>query len=525
MNSINIKNYLSELDDEEIRFVCSNITLEYASNFFKHNNKAFAKDFPGFRTDVNSLQRLGEDFIFKKKNLKSVSSLINTAIDHGIEVIKDYYDLYLKLDDNKDKARLKSIAHTTFSENIHLYFKLVGESYSEEYSSLFSAAMSIIDTLTEKAKKSAELAKENLNEITQLKNINANLLKKLDKYNELMAINKDFELKNKRLTGDISILNSSKIVLDEQIKSLTVQLDEKKNLIKKLGLKRLNTLELIKKLRDNCSSQKKGKIKVPKGPKGPQDIQEFIQYLGYNFQEIGVLNDCNCFDLLLKHISNILFLGIPIVITKSVEHMFIKCLANTLIGTQKYDKLSYSDRISDNDIKQFLDGSGRIVCLDNFVGNYNETKLISLFDSYRHKIIFLTVCYNRTLNFVPKEFLSYVQYLNIDRIGSFSNNKVLDEDPSTIDEIDYTPSVSKTLFSTRLSDIMTELGFPNCIVERKSSIIQNEDDFCGALIFEALPYCADVLQKKPYVMSERFVKYSNKPSCPYKDLIYNWFIK
>ncbi|MPN07836.1 hypothetical protein SDC9_155108 [bioreactor metagenome] len=171
---------------------------------------------------------------------------------------------------------------------------------------------------------------------------------------------------------------------------------------------------------------------------------------------------------------------------------------------------------------------GRVVCLDNFIGNFNETELLPLFDKHRNKIIFLTVAYDRTLHFIPDEFLKYCHYLNLNRIEALSINAELTEDPSTVEEIE---GVSQRVnpdsrYSLLLSEILSEFGIGQSLVVYKSAYISNEQDLCRTLVFDILPYCIDVLQVAPYNASERFIKYAGDAGrCPYKNLIKGWFAR
>ena len=54
----------------------------------------------------------------------------------------------------------------------------------------------------------------------------------------------------------------------------------------------------------------------------------------------------------------------------------MKCVANALIGQSKVQMLAFSKDHSAEDLDCFLSTGGRIVCLDNFIGNYNETELL-----------------------------------------------------------------------------------------------------------------------------------------------------
>lgn len=100
--------------------------------------------------------------------------------------------------------------------------------------------------------------------------------------------------------------------------------------------------------------------------------------------------------------------------------------------------LSFSADISECEIDDFLSAKNRIVCLDNFIGNFNETILLTICDHHKDKIIFLTMFYDRTLYYVPQEILKYCHYLNLNRIEAFTYDHKLTEDPSFLDEVEVT---------------------------------------------------------------------------------------
>ncbi len=260
--------------------------------------------------------------------------------------------------------------------------------------------------------------------------------------------------------------------------------------------------------------------------KCPSDIEEFKDFLGYNLENIGVPETADFFYLLKDHLGNILFKGLPIVVNRSVGMLLIKCVSNALVGQKKFHTLSFRNGLNMDDVDRFLTNSGRVICLDNFIGNCNETELLRYFDSHRNKVFFLTVAYDGTLRYVSKELLSYVYYLNLNRIKAFSSATELTEDPSTIEEVECVEqkaSESKQ-FSNFLRAILCEFSFPQSFIEQRCASVSLEQDLCRILAFEVLPYCKDVLQIPPYNNSERFQKYAGSQGrCLFKRLFMEWF--
>jgi hypothetical protein len=174
----------------------------------------------------------------------------------------------------------------------------------------------------------------------------------------------------------------------------------------------------------------------------------------------------------------------------------------------------------------FLSSSGRIVCLDSFIGNYNETELLPMLREYQSKIILLTVAYDRTLFHIPQELLMYFQYINLNRIGVLSVKANLTEDPSTLAEVDYDPmgAYPENRYASILREILSELGFGRGISEQKCALIPDEQALIQELTFSLLPYCVDVLRISPFNMSERLLKYAgDKGRCPNGELFRRWF--
>jgi hypothetical protein len=263
-------------------------------------------------------------------------------------------------------------------------------------------------------------------------------------------------------------------------------------------------------------------------PRCPSDIEEFKDYFGYNLENIGVSKNSEYYSLLKEHMSKILFKGIPVVVNRSVGTTLIKCFANALIGQSNVKTLAFSKDLSIEEIDSFLSSAGRIICLDNFIGNCNETELIPLFDNHRDKVIFLTVAYDRTIHYVSGEFLRYCQYINLNRITALSAYAELTEDPSTVEEVEFEPQgiFQDNRYSSLLRDMLGEFGFLQSLVEQKCTAISNEQDLCRVLAFDVLPYCVDVLQIAPYNTSERLIKYAGDAGrCSYKNLFKGWFVR
>ncbi|CAM3710544.1 hypothetical protein [Marinicrinis lubricantis] len=525
-------NHLPLLTEDEARYIISVIPLQDTVSYFKHNPKQFAQIRPGFRaTTISKVD--ASKLLFSYRRRKFVSSFIEKHISKWLSQIQEQITKCMDDGDSKDIALIHTLPFSFFADNVGLYFKLVNDEYSEEYIALMSA---IVKNIKEVAKEQEELKEK----IKALESQSNKLQEELETKNDEWSRNND-RFSDKLLEMDtlkekVSILEKLQTTSfkdKEEIEKLKI---EKKELHGKLD--RLlteiteiknNSRLLEEQIRDELEKKQKRLDEVQSSAssrKCPRDIDEFKEYLGYNLTNIGVPNDAEYFPLLISYLSKILFRGAPIVVNHAIGINLIKCTANTLIGESTVKTLSYSQDITIEKIREFLLSSDRVVCLDNFIGNYNETELIPLLERNSDKIVFLTVIYDRTLRYLSQEFLRYCYYFNANRIGMLSIESELTEDPSTIVEHSYRPQSTQgeNRFRNIFREILRELSYPQSIIEHKCESIANEQDLCQSLAFDILPYCIDVLQMKPYNTSERLLKYAgNDGRCPQRNLLVRWF--
>jgi hypothetical protein len=524
--------YLSQLTEDELRYICSVVPYKDMKDYFLKNPKQFAKIRPGFRAKAIS-KDVASELLFDFSSRPFISDFIENHISDWLSQIKEYYNNRIEAGDSKDVAFLNTLPFCFFARNVELYFKLIDEEYSEEYITLMSAAIKSIKTAgDEKDRSSRELKSRDANirnlhtELNlakiDLDRTKAELDKQLLEINVLkinltdleglrIAVSKDKQ-KNDFLENEI-------LTYEEKIKELRLELDERK----------VSRNQLESQIREELERQQPTKANEEqsiKTPKRPGNMEEFQDYLGYNLENIGVSNHSAYYALLKGHLSRILFQGIPILVNRSTGINVMNCVANTLIGQAMVKTLAFNKGISAEEVNRFLSLDGRIVCLDNLLGNFNETELLSLFEKHRDKIIFLTVAYDRTIHYISKEFLRYCHYLNVNRIKALTVNTALTEDPSTIVEVDFAPqwADAENRYSKLLREVLRELDFPQGIIEQKCAAVSDEQDVCRLLAFDVLPYCTDVLQIAPYYSSERLLKYAGDAGrCPYKELFKDWF--
>lgn len=526
-------NYLPILTQDEIQYICSVIPHYDTEKYFKRYPKDFAKIMPGFRAISLKNQEQISGILFRNRNHYFISSFIEKHISRWLIEIETAINEKIVEGKSKETALLQTFPHCFFADNIRLYFKLTGEEYAEDYLAILSSGIKLIkdfdadrDKLEKRLKDKSsesncalaelELAKIQLDKITKRYH---------DKLNEISALKRtDADVES--LKEFISVQEQSNEVLKLKILELE---NNKQRLYDELSTERDERHQLEQKI---CEEIKKQQIleyvrqEASKIPKCPKDLDEFKDYFGYNIEDIGVSSNSDYYVLLKEHVSEILFQGKPILVTRDTGFSLMKCVSNTLVKTPTVPTLAFASDITDKEIESFLSQDGRIVCLDNFIGNYNETTLITICENHKDKIIFLTVMFDRTLCFVPEELMKYCHYLNLNRIEAFIGDKELTEDPSFLDETEtfYSTNISDSRWSKFFKNLLDDFGVCSSLSIYKSSLVIDELSLCRSLVFDILPYCVDVLKIAPFNVSADLVKYAgDRGRCSYKDLLRKWF--
>ncbi|HPH11701.1 MAG TPA: hypothetical protein PKW59_12640 [Thermotogota bacterium] len=525
-------NYIPKLTDEETRYICSKIPKQHTIEYFQKYPKKFSRILPGFR--ANAISKLDvSNLLFKNRYDDFINNFIENHVILWLGQIEKSLESCMKNGDSEENALLHTLPFCFFADNIALFFKLTNKEHSKEYIAIISTAVNIVkiyDEEKEKIEKELLTMKKEKGKLEEEHKDNKEKLEKSEiKIEGFISRIDEGEIRIKKYKDLEKTILEYKTDLLELNKQLS---DHKKN-IQKLETGLLETKKSKGSLKDQAITDLERKhtsdspIKlIAKEPKKPNDIDEFLEFLGYNLKDIDVPNDSEYFGLLKVHLSRILFKGIPILINRYSCPTLMKCITNTLIGQPNGITLAFSTNSRVEEVNNFLSNSGRVVCLDNFIGNYNETILLPVLEYHKDKIIFLSIAYDRTLCYISEEVLRYCQYLNLNHIPQFSPCSRLTEDPSTIDEseYEYVSSNEKNKYSKLLREILIEFGFTTSVIEHKCNAILNEDDLCSILAFEVLPFCTDVLKVKPYRISERFLKYAgDNGRCKYKNLFKGWF--
>ncbi len=526
-------NYLSMLTEDEIKYICSVIPLQESVWYFKRYPKDFAKTMPGFRPTSLKNQEQVSALLYRRRNQNFISSFIEKHISRWLDEIQGEITLKIDEGESKESAWMQTLPFCFFVDKISIFFKLIGEEHPEQYISLISASIKRIKDLDISYKKLETTLIDKKSEVMRLEEDIKRVQFELDKSSKKL-IERLSEIKAlKRTCADLEKLESVVRTREQEIDILKKKARERDEYVQKLNYELSAAIDAQQKLeikiKDEIEQQRAVKLTEQAAsikPRCPRDIEDFRDYLGYNLESIGVATDSEYYSLLKDYLCEILFQGKPVIISRAAGMALMRCVANTLIGSANVVTLSFESNISEQQIDAFLSAKNRILCLDNFIGNYNETILITICDKHRDKIIFLTTAYERTLCYVPEEFLKYCNYLNLNRIKAFSYDHALTEDPSTVDEIDTTyPIITPDArWSTLLKEMIDEFGMSGVLSTYKSSLISDEASMCRILVFDVLPFCVDVLKISPFSVSERLNKYAgDKGRCSHKELFRGWF--
>lgn len=526
-------NYLPTMSEEEIKYVCSVIPLQESVGYFNRYPRDFAKIMPGFRAKSLKAQKQVSSVLYKSRNQPFVSSFIEKHISRWLDEIQREIALITDKGESKESAWMQTLPFCFFVDNIRLFFKLIEEKQSDEFISLLSVSVKQIRDLDNSSKKLEASLNESKSEQTRLndeiKRVQTDLEKLRKKLIERHTENKKLITANESLRELESVVFSC----EQEIEHLRKKLQDRDELIQQQK-NELSTLTIVQQqlhaqIREEYESQRVPKYiekKVFLKPRCPKDIEEFKDYLGYNLESLDMPTDAEYYALLKDYLCEILFQGKPIIINRKTGIVLMKCIANALIGSTNVATLSFSADISERQIDDFLSTKNRIICLDNFIGNFNETTLLTICHHHKDKIIFLTMFYDRTLCYVPQEFLGYCYYLNLNRIKAFNCDHQLTEDPSFLDEVEASnlTIIPDTRWSRLLKEILDELEVCSALSTYTISFVSDEESLCRILAFDVLPFCVDVLKIPPYSASERLNKYAGDMGrCLYKELFRGWF--
>jgi hypothetical protein len=183
---------ISELSNDEIKYICEHMPLPYVRYCFQKNPKEFNKIKPGFTvkkmTDDKTLS-----FLIKYANKPFIQSLLQSAVKQWLSEIKENCDILENNGFTAGEALLKTIPDCVFCDRIELYFKLTEQEYTDAYLKLLSDALSLI-------KKTSDTVLEEQN--TELQNT------------EIERLNSEIQTISKQLNEEKEHEDALKLELD-----------------------------------------------------------------------------------------------------------------------------------------------------------------------------------------------------------------------------------------------------------------------------------------------------------------------
>lgn len=525
---------LDLFNEDELKYICDKIMHANIINYFKYNSRSFNKIRPGFRPDkIPEIEAKRLIITYARKSF--ITNFLENTLKVWLNQIENEYKNYILEGYGHVQALMHTLPDSVFFENVELYFKIIGDDYTENEISILSDAITIISNINENAKKqgnklsSTESALRVSNQRLKLKE--ASLKKTRDKISvietDLSAANHE-SAKVKNLKNEIEkeilknkSLEKDNLCLRNNVLKGKKELEKYKNTNKRLQAQLCDKKEM--------KELKKAKKKASQLlPKHPNDMMCFKEALEDNIASIGVSQSQQYFGYLIEYIINIAFDGVPIISDLTSGINIAKCISNSLVGEWEIDQLDYIKGVTSTDIDKFLLSSGRVVCLNGFIGNFNETELIPLLKNYKAKIIFITTMYSRTLNYVSNEILRYCHYINTNRIPELAKDALKFEESSIFIESEFETNfaINSNRYSKKLQSIMNELGYSQMLIQNKKSKVTDESSLIQLLAFDVLPYSVDVLHLSPFNESDYLLKYTDNTSrFILKDLFKEWFIE
>lgn len=148
---------ISELSQEELKYICGRIPPAQTRLYFQKHPKEFAKIRPGFRaeklSDADTISAL-----VKNINKPFVSSFIELFVSDWLRQIQGNLDRLEGEGLSAGEALLKTMPESVFCDNLELYFKITEEDVDEKYIMLFRDALSFTQKIVE------DTGEENLDE-------------------------------------------------------------------------------------------------------------------------------------------------------------------------------------------------------------------------------------------------------------------------------------------------------------------------------------------------------------------------
>ena len=524
---------ISILTDEEYGRICAAIPHGVIVGYFKKNPKEFSKIRPGFRASAIKMDDAVKLMVKCRQN-GFISSFVERIVKDWLAEISDAITEYQKDGETEISASIRALSQSYFADNNSAYFKLAETEFSDDDISLIQATIALVKDYETKVHEIEDKLNKSLQEIDECKRVIINadsknkrqleesalqirkLKERIEELKKAESLYREAQGELEKSKQDIERLNRLNATSVEKMAELQSEIE--KITKEKADLE----VSVRKKLEDERKEELLAKVFTK--PLRPVDIDEFLDYLRFNLESIGVKNesDLPIKDLLSFYIADTVFCGKPIVCDKVMSEVLSGCIANALVGTSDVSRISFTADINEKALREFLINSGRIIVIDNFLGNFNETILFSIIDDYRNKIIILTYSYSKTLKFISEELFAFCNFIGAAKVPALFAGSKTDEDPSTFDEEEYDPEwvYYGNRYETILRNMLKELNYCEKIVNAKVLNISDERKLCEILLFDIIPYCIEVRSINPLNYSRTLQKYMQKSH--YSKLLERW---
>lgn len=453
---------LSILTDDEYSRICTAIPHGIIIGYFRKYPKDFAKIRPGFRaTAVKPGDAV--KLMVKCRQNRFISSFVERIVNGWLTEITESITDYQKAGEAEISAYIHALSQSFFADNTSAYLKLIDKEFSDKEVDLIRDTIELLKSYDGKLHSLEDELKRMSQELDKGKQANKSASTKNKRQLEESA------LQIKKLTERIKELQEIELFYKDAQHNMEKSKNDNESLKKQNAFLRRKLTELQSKIDDVAKEKNELEMSIRKKaeedraeevlssnfaiiPMHPIDIDEFIDYLGYNLGSIGVnsTSDLPIRDLLSSYISDILFCGKPIVCDKVISNTLVGCIGNTLIGTPNISRIHFSSDITERSLQKFLIGSGRIVVLDNFLGNFNDSVLLTIIDDFKNKIVFLTYSYSKTLRYISEEMYAYCFFIGATKVPELSIGTFPNEDSSIIEEEEYSPG--SRYYSNRFSN-------------------------------------------------------------------------
>ena len=306
------------------------------------------------------------------------------------------------------------------------------------------------------------------------------------------------------LSKEIETKNSEIVELQEKLaesfESNSKKIEEKVNLDNHDGISRnqnndiIPTIEVIKEITKNHNTY----LFV-------EDHEEFKLDLDYCLTDAKV-NEGK--EVLCSYLDR-LYSERKIIVGNRKDCKFVVECFSSILCSSEYTIITYFDGIKLRDIITAVENGGRIIYFDNFIGNYNETVLISLLSGYRDKIILISAMYDKMFMYITSDILRDCNYINLQRLNL----------PDDVDFEKCTCAEQESVHKKELLDnaptaallsILRDLKITEQVRTSLATNINSHAESDAVLTFGILPYLVDVKGETPFENSDRLMSYYEK---------------